>query len=86
MDGVAVEPGRLGYLAPGRSSLGIGGAGRALLLGGTPFESEIHMWWNFVARTKAEVDEARTAWESADESRFPPVASRLPRIPAPKAL
>ena len=83
VDGVDVEPGRLAYLAPGRSSLDVGGEGRALLLGGEPFESEIFMWWNFVARTTDEIDSAYADWQAGDESRFGPVASRLPRIPAP---
>ena len=85
VDGVVVEPGRLAYLAPGRSSVEVGGEGRALLLGGSPFESEILMWWNFVARTTDEIDEAWAAWQEGDgdESRFGAVGSRLPRIPAP---
>lgn len=83
VDGATVEPGRLGYLAPGRSSLAFGGSGRLLLLGGEPFESEIFMWWNFVARSTDEVDEAWADWESAESTRFGSVASPLARIPAP---
>ncbi len=37
------------------------------------------MWWNFVARTKEEVSEARRQWAAADE-RFGVVRSRLGRI------
>jgi quercetin 2,3-dioxygenase len=83
VDGVDVEPGRLAYVAPGRSSLDVAGEGRALLLGGEPFESEIFMWWNFVARTTDEIDAAYDAWQAGGEARFGPVDSRLPRIPAP---
>lgn len=39
---------------------------RILLLGGTPFESEILLWWNFVARTEQEMAEARQQWIDRD--------------------
>jgi hypothetical protein len=41
------------------------------------------MWWNFVARTRAEVEAAYEAWQSGTD-RFRPVASTLPRIDAPR--
>jgi len=56
---------------------------RLLLLGGEPFESEIMMWWNFVARSRAELEEAYREWEAGSE-RFAPVNSTLDRIPAPR--
>jgi hypothetical protein len=40
------------------------------------------MWWNFVARTRAEVDAAFDDWR-AQAPRFGRVASPLARIPAP---
>ena len=43
------------------------------------------MWWNFVARTKEEMVEARSAWEAGDD-RFGPVETELGRIPAPPPL
>jgi redox-sensitive bicupin YhaK (pirin superfamily) len=53
------------------------------LLGGEPFEDEIVMWWNFVARTHDEIVEAREAWE-ADSPRFGHVVGHGDeRIPAP---
>ncbi|MDL9978175.1 pirin family protein [Microbacterium sp. ASV49] len=53
------------------------------LLGGMPFEDEIVMWWNFVARTHDEIVEAREAWE-ADSPRFGHVVGHGDeRIPAP---
>jgi quercetin 2,3-dioxygenase len=82
--GTSLEPGRLVYLGTGRDELALRAAEptTVLLLGGTPFPDEILMWWNFVARTRAEVEEARTAWESAGD-RFGQVASPLDRMPAP---
>ena len=55
---------------------------RALLLGGEPFD-EILMWWNFVARTRDEMDAAYRDWE-ADSDRFGVVRSTLARIGAPR--
>jgi redox-sensitive bicupin YhaK (pirin superfamily) len=79
-----VEPGNLAYLGEGRDELPLSARAdtRALLVGGEPFEAPVLMWWNFVARTRDEVTEARSAWEARDD-RFAPVTSGLARIPAP---
>lgn len=84
LDGTPVEPGHLAYLGEGREELAltVRDPTRLLLLGGVPFEAPVVMWWNFVARTRAEVTEARQAWEAQDD-RFGPVRSPLDRIPAP---
>ena len=83
--GEVIVPGALAYLGTGRDelALSVAAAARVVLLGGTPFESAILMWWNFVARTRDEVAVARTAWQDDDRERFPEVASRLDRIDAP---
>ena len=39
--------------------------GIAILLGGTPFEEEIVMWWNFIGRSHEEIVEQRDAWNGA---------------------
>jgi len=91
VDGADVAPGSMVYLPPGRDELGLApgpgahGAARALLLGGVPFGEPVLMWWNFVARTKEEMVEARSAWEAGDD-RFGPVESHLERIAAPPAV
>ncbi len=79
-----LEPGRLGYLPPGDTELTLrsAGDGRALLLGGVPFESEVLMWWNFVARTRDEVDAAAAEWNE-EGARFGAVSSGLERILSP---
>ena len=56
---------------------------RLLLLGGRPFTEEILMWWNFVARDRAEMEQAYAQWGASAE-RFGPVASTLDRIAAPR--
>jgi quercetin 2,3-dioxygenase len=78
-----VRPGSLAYLGLGREELALGGTGRALLLGGVPFEAQLVMWWNYVARDRAEIGEAHAAWQGLDEERFGPVRSRLERIGGP---
>lgn len=80
-----LEPGHLGHLPTGAAELVLDAPEPAtvLLLGGRPFEAEPLMWWNFVARDRTEVDEARAQWEAGDE-RFGPVATSLGRIAAPR--
>lgn len=86
VDDVLVEPGWLGYVPPGRSEVRIAArdaGARVMLLGGEPFE-RVQMWWNFVARTQAELTEAYRDWQAHDTDRFAPVPSALPRIDAPR--
>lgn len=82
----AVAAGALAYLGTGRDELVVtvtgSGRRRVLLLGGEPFPEPILLWWNFVARTAAEVDEARDDWQAATE-RFGSVRTRLARVEAP---
>ena len=84
VDGQSVGPGHLGYLPVGRDELAVEApeSARAVLLGGSPFESEILMWWNFVARSREEIAEARASWQ-ADDDRFGLTGSPLERIAAP---
>lgn len=91
IDGHGVEPGPLAYLGEGRSSLSIEAAAgsRFILLGGEPFGEDLVMWWNFVARSHEEIEQARLDWE-AESARFGEVQGHGPgqgvesgRIPAP---
>ena len=84
-EGGALDVETLYFLEPGPRELRLsaGAAGRALLLGGAPFDQKILMWWNFVARTTAEIEAAREDWEHG--RRFGPVAAYDgPRLPAPR--
>jgi hypothetical protein len=57
---------------------------RVLLLGGEPFDEEIVMWWNFVARSHAEIAQARADWMAGGgAARFGRVAYDGDVIPAP---
>src|SRR5690606_41912670 len=82
VDGRPLRPGKLGYLGEGRDELRVEARepARAILLGGEPFEEPIMMWWNFVGRTREEIDAAYDSWAAQDD-RFGRVRSALPRIP-----
>jgi redox-sensitive bicupin YhaK (pirin superfamily) len=85
-DTTVVEPGWLGLVPTGRSSLVIetqADQTRMLLLGGEPLGERVQMWWNFVARTRDEITQAWRAWEAGDLDRFGRVPSKLARIDAP---
>jgi hypothetical protein len=64
LNGEILEPGTLLYLGTGRASLEFvsSAASRTLLIGGVPFGEEILLWWNFVARTPAEMETATRDW------------------------
>jgi quercetin 2,3-dioxygenase len=88
VDGVPVAQGTLLYLGTGRRDVALSAGddgGRFMLLGGTPFEEELLMWWNFVGRSHDEIVQAREDWESGD--RFGTVVGypgdRLPAPPLP---
>ena len=54
-----------------------------LLLGGAPFEEQILIWWNYVARTQDEINVAAQDWD-LDTGRFGQrVVSELDKIPSP---
>ncbi len=77
----ALEPGHLGFLGSGRHEIRLRATQptRALLIGGVPFPEQVSMWWNYVARTQAEISAAHADWNAASP-RFGTVASVLPRV------
>jgi redox-sensitive bicupin YhaK (pirin superfamily) len=85
VEGHRVETGDLAYVGPGHQVLAVrtDRSARLLLLGGEPFDEPILMWWNFVARSRAEVELATREW-NAEDPRFGSVASPLNRIAAPR--
>lgn len=82
VEGVDVPPGSLLHLPEGRPSLRLEGDARLFLLGGVPFEEDLVMWWNFVARSHEEIVEARDEWQ-AGSSRFGVVPGGQEPLPAP---
>ncbi|MGW9300898.1 MULTISPECIES: pirin family protein [Streptomyces] len=84
VDGVPVLPGSMLYLGCGRTELPLRALSDAglMLLGGEPFEEEIVMFWNFIARSGEEIVQARKDWEEG--SRFGEVQGYDgARLPAP---
>jgi redox-sensitive bicupin YhaK (pirin superfamily) len=83
VENLVVMPGSMLYLGCGRRELRLASepGARVLLLGGEPFEEEIVMWWNFVARTGDEIAAARESW--MDGSRLGVVAEAGDRTRAP---
>lgn len=64
MAGERLTPGTLLYLGTQRDQLSLecDEECQILLLGGKPFQEDILVWWNFVARTQAEIEVAITQW------------------------
>ncbi|MDJ0790350.1 MAG: pirin family protein [Acidimicrobiia bacterium] len=85
LNGAVVEPGYLGMITSPTEllRLEVEHGTRALLIGGEPLDSKLYMWWNFVARTRDEVDEAWRDWQDGDTDRYPEFRSVLDRIDAP---
>ena len=90
VQGNSLDFGDLACLEPGLTELvlsaGPEGA-RVIVLGGTPFEEGIVMWWNFVGRSHDEIVAFREAYESRSE-QFGEVpgwtdADRIPAPPMP---
>ncbi|KDN87714.1 pirin family protein [Kitasatospora cheerisanensis] len=86
--GTPLHPADLGYLAPGPTTLTLTNPSptpaRLVLLGGTPFDEPIVMWWNFIGRTAEEVVQAREEWQQAS-TRFGEVHGYPgDRLPAPE--
>lgn len=68
IDGVApaAQPGQLVALPPGRTAVQVracDGPARLMLIGGTPMDSDLVMWWNFVGGSHEEIVAAREAWQ-----------------------
>jgi len=82
--GADVPAGRAIYLGTDRDRLDLelSADARVLLLGGTPFEEEVVMWWNFVARSHEEIEQARLQWNAGGDPRFGEVS----HYPGPERL
>ncbi|MFI6208095.1 pirin family protein [Streptomyces sp. NPDC051041] len=85
--GTLLRPAELGCLDAGHPTLTLTNEtdtpARTVLLGGTPFQEEIVMWWNFVGRSHEDIVAARQAWQDASD-RFGTVDGYAgERLPAP---
>jgi hypothetical protein len=61
-----LAPGTLLYLGTGRDSIDIScrSAARLIVIGGVPFQEDILLWWNFVARGPEEIEQATRDWNA----------------------
>ncbi|MBV8503142.1 MAG: pirin family protein [Paucibacter sp.] len=66
VNGELLTPGRLLYLEPGLQGLQIeaDAAARVLLLGGAPWAKPPLLWWNFVGRTREEIEQFAAEWNA----------------------
>ncbi|MFF5724886.1 pirin family protein [[Kitasatospora] papulosa] len=87
LDGTLLRGAELGFTGTGNRTMTLANEtdtpARAVLVGGTPFEERIVMWWNFVGRTHEDIVQARRDWEASSD-RFGQVDGYPgARIPAP---
>lgn len=66
LEGTRLAPGALHYLGSHRGGLELTSKApaHAVLIGGAPFGESVIIWWNFVARTAEEIQQARDDWEN----------------------
>jgi hypothetical protein len=83
--GQSLRPGALLYLGRQRRALTVASASgaRLLLLGGRPLDEPVLVWWNWVFRDRAELEQATLEWNTGG-GRFGTVqGARGSRIAAP---
>ncbi len=87
-----LRPAELGYAQAGTATLTLvnesDDPARTVLLGGTPFEEEIVMWWNFIGRSHEDIVRAREDWANASDrfgavEGYPGTAFPLPFFRTP---
>lgn len=66
--GEKLAPGELLYLGQHRQTLSLyfPGAAQILLIGGEPFVDDILLWWNFIGRSQAEIEEYVRQWNAGE--------------------
>lgn len=64
--GTLMDTATLYYLGAGRESLSLNcrQPARAFVFGGEPLNEPVLLWWNFVARSTGEMQQARADWEA----------------------
>jgi redox-sensitive bicupin YhaK (pirin superfamily) len=82
LDGEELPLEQLVYLPVGTPAVTLTGTGTFVVLGGAPF-GPLLLWWNFAARTRAEMVAAQERWESGGFAAVPDVVGRIPAPPVP---
>lgn len=86
INGEIYQENELAYFGRGNASINLTASqgARAVLLGGTPYEGEIILWWNFVGHSREEIMQATEDWQNA-HPRFGEVTGFAgPRLTAPE--
>ena len=79
IDGEALDPHHLAVLEPGGDvTLTAQVSSRVMLLGGDPTDGHRHIYWNFVASDKADIEDAKQRWESDAFAHVPGETERIP--------
>jgi len=79
IDGEAFDPHHLAVLEPGSDvTLTAQVSSRVMLLGGDPTDGHRHIYWNFVASDKADIDDAKQRWEADAFAHVPGETERIP--------
>ena len=79
IDGEALDPHHLAVLEPGGDvTLAAQVSSRVMLLGGDPTDGHRHIYWNFVASDKADIDDAKQRWEADAFAHVPGETERIP--------
>lgn len=85
LEGVPVQRTELAYTGVGSDTLHIENSteqpARMVILGGEPFDEQIVMWWNLVARTHEEIVQARSQWQEHSD-RFGAVEGYVGHYPS----
>ncbi len=77
LEDTPLDVGELYYLGQGRTtvSLILNAGSRVMLLGGEPLHQPVLLWWNFVGRNQARLEQAVADWERWPNDRFGDVAA-----------
>ena len=79
IDGEALDPHHLAVLEPGGDvTLTAQVSSRVMLLGGDPTDGHRHIYWNFVASDKADIEDAKQRWEADAFAHVPGETERIP--------
>ena len=72
LEGHALAAGELYYLGQGREQLVLElvPGSRVMLLGGEPLKQPVLLWWNFVGRDQARLEQALADWDAWPNERF----------------
>jgi redox-sensitive bicupin YhaK (pirin superfamily) len=84
IDGQPLDSYVLTVLAPGTAMrLSSDKGGRVMLLGGEAFQTERHVWWNFVSSSRDRINQAKDDWRAGkfplvpgDSEEFIPIPSQ----------